>query len=89
MTREEMAKKLIAMGKKGYCWNHQDNSLLISAGTALLEAAETEAGLRRELAETMDALARQLAERQRKAEAIDKAIDLLESVWECPDHKEE
>lgn len=88
MTREDMARKLIAMGKKGYCPNHQDNALLIDAGTALLQAAETEAELRRKLTETGDALDRQRAERQQKAEAIDKAIDLLESVWECPDPEE-
>lgn len=34
---EEMAKKLISMGKKGFCANWQDNALLKSAGKRLLQ----------------------------------------------------
>lgn len=40
MNVNEAAKKLIAMGKKGFCPNYQDNRLLMEAGRKLLELTE-------------------------------------------------
>ena len=71
MTPEEMGRKLVAMGKKGWAPNHQDNKLLFDAGRALLKLAETVA----ELQEKAYNLEEQLAIREEMEHQGDPEID--------------
>ncbi len=71
MTPEEMGRKLVAMGKKGFMANHQDNKLLFDAGRALLKLAETVA----ELQEKVYNLEEQLAIREEMEHQGDPEID--------------
>lgn len=71
MTPEEMGRKLVAMGKKGFMANHQDNKLLYDAGRALLKLAETV----QELQEKAYNLEEQLAIREEMEHQGDPEID--------------
>ena len=71
MTPEEMGRKLVAMGKKGWAPNHQDNKLLFDAGRALLKLAETV----QELQEKAYNLEEQLAIREEMDHQGDPEID--------------
>ena len=71
MKPEEMGRKLLAMGKKGFMANHQDNKLLYDAGRALLKLAETVADLQ----EKVYNLEEQLAIREEMDHQGDPEID--------------
>lgn len=71
MSPEEMGRKLVAMGKKGFMANHQDNKLLFDAGRALLKLAETV----RDLQERAYNLEEQLAIREEMEHQGDPEID--------------
>lgn len=71
MKPEEMGRKLLAMGKKGFMANHQDNKLLYDAGRALLKLAETVADLQ----EKVYNLEEQLAIREEMEHQGDPEID--------------
>lgn len=71
MTHEEMGRKLVAMGKKGWAPNHQDNKLLFDAGRSLLKLTETV----RDLQERVYNLEEKLAIREEMDHQGDPEID--------------
>lgn len=71
MTHEEMGRKLVAMGKKGWAPNHQDNKLLFDAGRAILQLAQTVG----ELQEKVYNLEEQLAIREEMEHQGDPEVD--------------
>lgn len=71
MTHEEMGRKLMAMGKKGWAPNHQDNKLLFDAGRAILQLAQAVADLQ----EKAYNLEEQLAIREEMEHQGDPEVD--------------
>ena len=71
MTAEECGKKLIAMGKKGYAPNHQDNKLFVDAGRWILSLQKQVS----ELTDKVEDLEERLAIREEMDHEGDPEID--------------
>ena len=81
MTALEISRKLIAMGKKGFCPNHQDNRLLMEAGKLIREMDQAIGSLKEQVYD----LEERLAIREEMDHEGDPEIDAFPPEEDYPD----